>query len=418
MAWPYLQDRTENCGTSDGSPEGTRKVASVDVHAASVVGETVVFSGTVESRTTIWTYNGEEINQLLPLPVRTGSIYVHAVATWNGNAIMAVADAANNVPNTCDSCIVDAYNTYFIATDGESFELIGDHTFDLLAGIPFSFFPFPLFREFDEALYFKSSRGWWLPDFTSEAVTATLIEPGSDLFSQVSDSTIVWSPPLPHTALGQPLSPDINRFPIGNVGDVVYSYERQLFYATQNRQRFQIFGKAERASQTLAATDDAIYFASDLGGQGVKLFKATGGQTIEEVELTAELFNTLFSESPNLNGGVLYFPMMSEIWSLDDRGFRQLPSPEGMITLLTVVGDHALYLKNAEEFGTEIWTMDLAPSIPGDADGSGTVDFSDFLILSANFGHNVDNGAADGDFDDDGQVSFADFLILSANFQN
>ena len=404
--------------TSDGTPDGTRKIASVDVRAASVVGDTVVFTGTVENRTTIWTYNGEEINQLLRLPVRTGSIYVHGVVTWEGHAVMAVADAANNVPRSCDSCFIDAYSTYLITTDGQSFELIGDDTFEFLAGFDTVFYSKPKFREFHETLYLSSAGTWWSIDVTSETVTATPVERESELYHRLGDSTVVWNRPLPHNAPGQPLSPGLNRFAIGNVGDIVYSYEFQGFIATQNHQQFEFSGQAERASQTLAATDDAIYFASDLGGQGVKLFKATGGQTIEEVELTAELFNTLFSESPNLNGGVLYFPMMFEIWSLDDRGFRQLPSPEEMITLLTVVGDHALYLKNTEEFGTEIWTMDLAPSIPGDADGSGTVDFSDFLILSANFGHNVDNGAADGDFDDDGQVSFADFLILSANFQN
>ena len=50
----------------------------------------------------------------------------------------------------------------------------------------------------------------------------------------------------------------------------------------------------------------------------------------------------------------------------------------------------------------------------GDLDGSGVVDFSDFLTLSANFGQEAD--AAGGDIDCSGTVAFADFLVLSANF--
>ena len=53
-------------------------------------------------------------------------------------------------------------------------------------------------------------------------------------------------------------------------------------------------------------------------------------------------------------------------------------------------------------------------SLAGDADLSGLVDFSDFLVLSSNFAQPGHYGQ--GDFDCDGNVAFADFLILSANF--
>jgi len=53
--------------------------------------------------------------------------------------------------------------------------------------------------------------------------------------------------------------------------------------------------------------------------------------------------------------------------------------------------------------------------MPGDADMDGQVSFSDFLILSANFGmSNADQ--KDGDFDGNGTVDFDDFLILADNF--
>jgi hypothetical protein len=50
----------------------------------------------------------------------------------------------------------------------------------------------------------------------------------------------------------------------------------------------------------------------------------------------------------------------------------------------------------------------------GDADFDGEVQFSDFVILSNNFGN---SGVwSDGDFDVDNVVQFSDFVILSNNF--
>lgn len=52
--------------------------------------------------------------------------------------------------------------------------------------------------------------------------------------------------------------------------------------------------------------------------------------------------------------------------------------------------------------------------IDGDANGDGSVNFSDFLLLQAAF---TDDGDwIDGDFTNDGVVDFSDFLILQANF--
>lgn len=75
-----------------------------------------------------------------------------------------------------------------------------------------------------------------------------------------------------------------------------------------------------------------------------------------------------------------------------------------------------LFFAADDDFGFEprVYVPGENP-LRGDADGDGTVGFSDFLILSSNFGKN-DQSFADGDFDADGQVTFADFLVLSANF--
>lgn len=61
----------------------------------------------------------------------------------------------------------------------------------------------------------------------------------------------------------------------------------------------------------------------------------------------------------------------------------------------------------------EIWVMNLANTFFGDANLDGTVDFADFLRLSASY--EQDNGWAGGDFDGSGLTDFDDFLILSEN---
>lgn len=61
--------------------------------------------------------------------------------------------------------------------------------------------------------------------------------------------------------------------------------------------------------------------------------------------------------------------------------------------------------------------LELTNRLNGDADFDGEVQFSDFLILSENFGR-ADSKWSVGDFDSDGLVGFPDFLILSGNFGN
>ena len=54
-------------------------------------------------------------------------------------------------------------------------------------------------------------------------------------------------------------------------------------------------------------------------------------------------------------------------------------------------------------------------TVPGDLDGDGDVDFSDFLVLSHNFGEQK-VPYIHGDIDLSGSIEFTDFLILSAGF--
>lgn len=59
--------------------------------------------------------------------------------------------------------------------------------------------------------------------------------------------------------------------------------------------------------------------------------------------------------------------------------------------------------------------LGLANRLNGDADFSGEVDFSDFLILTDSF-EQPDKKWSEGDFDTNGHVQFADFLILANQF--
>ena len=57
-----------------------------------------------------------------------------------------------------------------------------------------------------------------------------------------------------------------------------------------------------------------------------------------------------------------------------------------------------------------------AETLVGDIDGNGTVAFADFLILSSQFGQDVDPAGSGADIDGNGNVGFSDFLLLSQNF--
>ena len=64
----------------------------------------------------------------------------------------------------------------------------------------------------------------------------------------------------------------------------------------------------------------------------------------------------------------------------------------------------------------DLYAFDLASlPLPGDLDQNGTVDFTDFLVLSENFGKR-EAKPDEGDINEDGEISFEDFLLLQNNF--
>ncbi len=66
------------------------------------------------------------------------------------------------------------------------------------------------------------------------------------------------------------------------------------------------------------------------------------------------------------------------------------------------------------------WTFSTGEAsgqtLVGDIDGDGAVAFADFLILSSEFGQDVDPAGSGSDIDGNGNVGFSDFLLLSQNF--
>ena len=56
------------------------------------------------------------------------------------------------------------------------------------------------------------------------------------------------------------------------------------------------------------------------------------------------------------------------------------------------------------------------PACPGDTNGDGQVDVTDFFALAGNFGTQSGATLADGDFDGDGDVDVSDFFVLASNF--
>lgn len=64
---------------------------------------------------------------------------------------------------------------------------------------------------------------------------------------------------------------------------------------------------------------------------------------------------------------------------------------------------------------SDIVEVDSQSALTGDTNHDGRVDFSDFLVLSSNYGQ-IDRVWSDGDFDGDHAVTLADFLALAENF--
>ena len=100
------------------------------------------------------------------------------------------------------------------------------------------------------------------------------------------------------------------------------------------------------------------------------------------------------------------------IWTLGGNGFIFASGiPEAIVG--DVNGDGDINLLDIQPFVELLANGQFIHA--ADANFDGTVDFSDFLAQSANFGQS-ERTWSQGDADCNGAVQFADFLLLSANF--
>ncbi len=96
-----------------------------------------------------------------------------------------------------------------------------------------------------------------------------------------------------------------------------------------------------------------------------------------------------------------FLPSWSEPLDGDPTRSSFAPTGQNGHGRLTFIGDGAICV--------------VPDGLAGDLDGSGEVDFDDFLTLSGNFGA-TDVAYSEGDIDCSGEVDFPDFLALSGNF--
>lgn len=100
-------------------------------------------------------------------------------------------------------------------------------------------------------------------------------------------------------------------------------------------------------------------------------------------------------------------------------GGQEAFNTPGRETAMVYLSDVRLYTNTLTQAeiaalaGVDVSTCNDATG--GDLDGNGKVEFADFLVLSGNFGKDVDSHV-EGDIDCNGKVEFADFLTLSGNF--
>lgn len=180
-----------------------------------------------------------------------------------------------------------------------------------------------------------------------------------------------------------------------------------------------------RVHEYFTTVGEFSYFVVE-DGDGEQLWRTDG--TPENTKMFFSLGNT-HTHNYIPAGELLYFSRQDEfgyeLWQSDGTtdGTTRVddvsPGEPGSVpSSPTQIDDHLYFIADDGFHGREVFRVRLPEleSVAGDADRDGEVSFSDFLILSENFGKEVDAVWEEGDFDADGKVSFSDFLILSANF--
>lgn len=204
---------------------------------------------------------------------------------------------------------------------------------------------------------------------------------------------------------------------------------------------YRVFDLAATSDQLFVATNqNELWVIEAESGQPRKLealasdfaLGAYWGVTSSQLSHFGELGNTGLEIATWHDN--LFFSRQTEtgvqLWSSDgtEAGTElalDLGPTDTLPMALTVWDDKLFFAADDVVHGNELWVIDLAAQAAAqqqsvepqaDINSDGIVDFVDFLILSANFGSETDQGGAAGDFDNNGQVDFTDFLVLADAF--
>ena len=173
--------------------------------------------------------------------------------------------------------------------------------------------------------------------------------------------------------------------------------------------------------------DGMFFFGGYRKGIGYELWRSDG--TEDGTELVKDILPGRLNSAPSdftVFDDMLYFRARSsesnaEVWVTDGTadGTHVLaevnPGGAGSSPHEIVATSNHLFFTAIDGFhGRELWALEREEK-PADFDQDGEVGFSDFLILSLNFGK-TEARFADGDADGDQEVTFADFLVLSEHF--
>ena len=168
----------------------------------------------------------------------------------------------------------------------------------------------------------------------------------------------------------------------------------------------------------IVGREGLIYFCVQTEDGGHELWKSDGSSegttqitTFDnDIDEFMVIDDTLFFTTNDRLGNI-------ELWQSDgtDIGTSavtgSLVASMTSIQQLTDFGGRLFFTAFTEATGLEIFS--LVEENSADIDADGVVGFSDFLVLSADFGI---TGSSKADLDSDGSVTFADFLILSSQF--
>jgi len=123
---------------------------------------------------------------------------------------------------------------------------------------------------------------------------------------------------------------------------------------------------------------------------------------------TNSLFGDVTASISNLTEGTGIADAGKTAWTID----RQLEENQTYYWQVRAVEDDILGpFSSSRQFITQ-----RRPTLVGDFNGSGSIDFDDFFLFSDNFGKDATGDAAPFDLDGNGSVDFDDFFLFGDNF--